>query len=54
MKMNGLTGSANKNGTLNKSIVDVKSYIIALGTGIITQSFLNPIYLISTISWFMN
>ena len=53
MKMNGIVGAANKIGKLNKSIIDIKSYIIALGTGILTQSFLNPIYLISTISWFM-
>ena len=51
MKMNGLIGSANK-GSYAKPI-DIKSYIIAVGTGILTFSFLNPIYLISTISWFM-
>ena len=31
-----------------KSIIDIKSYIISLGTIFITLAFLNPIYLIST------
>lgn len=34
MKMNGLIASAN--GEYHKSIIDIKSYIISIGTGILT------------------
>ena len=34
MKMNGLMGSANYKD--KKSVIDIKSYIIAVGTGILT------------------
>ena len=52
MKMNGLIGSANyKAGSKKRVKAHIKSYIIAVGTGVIALSFLNPIYLISSMSW---
>jgi len=48
-KMNGLIN----NKLYNKSIYDIKSYIISIGTLFLTLSFLNPIYLISSITIFM-
>ena len=54
MKMNGLY-IKDLNAYEERILIESypHSYIIALGTGILTFSFLNPIYIISTISWFM-